>query len=258
MSKDPAVLWYTSDFLTGTGHFTDEELGFYVRLLAYQHQQGHLSEDFIKRLGGNRFNKKWSIVKSKFIVDGNGCFYNERMDKEIEKRKDHSNKQRDNVLKRWNKNGKGSGITVVIPLENEIENESTKGGVGETKGLQIHARNGLGPEMILVWKKTFPHYPDDSDADLTACVKIVDKVRRFLNITSVEAFGSKKEIILNYWVRVIGFISTDSWYRKKSLTQIAKEWQSLMMAFEVEQPKQDNEQGRKKLDENYERIMGRE
>ena len=34
MSKDPAVLFYTSDFLTGTMTMNDSQVGQYIRLFA--------------------------------------------------------------------------------------------------------------------------------------------------------------------------------------------------------------------------------
>jgi uncharacterized protein YdaU (DUF1376 family) len=123
MAKDPSVLWYTSDFLTGTGHFTHEELGFYTRLLAYQHQQGHLSIEFIQRLAGRKFEKLWSVVKSKFSQGTDSKFFNERMDKEIEKRKAYSTKQKENAAMRWHKVGNAVGM----PLENANENENNLG-----------------------------------------------------------------------------------------------------------------------------------
>ena len=44
MSKDPAVLFYTSDFLTGTMTMTNDQVGMYIRLLCLQHQKNFLSE----------------------------------------------------------------------------------------------------------------------------------------------------------------------------------------------------------------------
>ena len=44
MAKDPAFLFYPSDFLTGTMFMTDEQVGKYIRLLCAQHQKGHLCE----------------------------------------------------------------------------------------------------------------------------------------------------------------------------------------------------------------------
>ena len=42
--KDPAFLFYSSDFLSGTMLMSDEEVGQYIRLLCLQHQKGHLKE----------------------------------------------------------------------------------------------------------------------------------------------------------------------------------------------------------------------
>ena len=35
--KDPAFLFYPNDFIVGTLMMTDEEVGIYIRLLAYIH-----------------------------------------------------------------------------------------------------------------------------------------------------------------------------------------------------------------------------
>ena len=44
MSKDPAFLFYSSDFLTGTMFLSDEQTGRFIKLLCVQHQKGRLSE----------------------------------------------------------------------------------------------------------------------------------------------------------------------------------------------------------------------
>ena len=84
MSKDPAVLFYTSDFLTGTMLMSDEQVGRYMRLLCLQHQKGHLTEkDILKICGGERDED----IFEKFKMDENGLYYNKRMEKESSKRK---------------------------------------------------------------------------------------------------------------------------------------------------------------------------
>jgi uncharacterized protein YdaU (DUF1376 family) len=40
MAKDPAFLFYPSDFLTGTMFMNNEQIGIYIRLLCSQHQHG--------------------------------------------------------------------------------------------------------------------------------------------------------------------------------------------------------------------------
>jgi len=83
MAQDPAFLFYTNDFLSGTQFFTDEQLGKYLRLLMAQHQHGHLSEKQVIFI----CKSKDEEVMSKFIKDENGLYFNERLQIEIEKRK---------------------------------------------------------------------------------------------------------------------------------------------------------------------------
>ena len=96
MSKDPAVLFYTSDFLTGTMTLSDEQVGKYIRLLCLQHQKSSLSEKdmlyICKTYDEDVFNK--------FVKDENGMYYNERMRIEIEKRQKYSESRRKNRAKK--------------------------------------------------------------------------------------------------------------------------------------------------------------
>jgi hypothetical protein len=116
--KDPAVLFYTQDFITGTILMTDEQRGKYIMLLCLQHQNGKLTErDMVKICG-----KKDEDIWCKFYQE-NGYFYNKRMLLESEKRAKYCNHQKENINKRWNKKGY-HGNTTVLPLENENENEN--------------------------------------------------------------------------------------------------------------------------------------
>lgn len=80
--KDPAFLFYSSDFLTGCTNLTMEERGQYISLLCIQHQTGHLSEKTIRLSVGIVSDD----IMSKFKKDENGLFYNERLEIEVEKR----------------------------------------------------------------------------------------------------------------------------------------------------------------------------
>lgn len=44
MAKDPAFLFYSNDFLSGTFLLSDEQVGKYIRLLCIQHQKGILTK----------------------------------------------------------------------------------------------------------------------------------------------------------------------------------------------------------------------
>ena len=80
--KDPAFLFYSSDFLSGVMDLDMLERGQYITLLCAQHQKGHLSEKTI-RLSVGSFSV--DLLK-KFIQDAEGLYYNFRMDEEIKKR----------------------------------------------------------------------------------------------------------------------------------------------------------------------------
>ena len=86
MAKDPAVLFYTSDFLTGCALMSMAQRGKYITLLCLQHQQGHLSEEDMLDVCGAHDAKIWK----KFKQDEDGLFYNERMDEEHRKRKEYA------------------------------------------------------------------------------------------------------------------------------------------------------------------------
>ena len=86
MSKDPAVLFYTSDFITGTLTMTDSQRGKYIMLLCLQHQQGYLTEEDMMNICKTYDNK----IFSKFSKNESGYYYNERMKFESDKRKKYS------------------------------------------------------------------------------------------------------------------------------------------------------------------------
>ena len=99
MSKDPAFLFYTSDFLVGVSDLTMEERGQYITLMCLQHTKGHLSAKNIKIAVGDVSPD----VLAKFLVDSDGLYYNARLEQEIIKRQQYCEKQANNIKKRWEK-----------------------------------------------------------------------------------------------------------------------------------------------------------
>ena len=118
---------YSSDFLTGVTDLTMEERGQFITLLCLQHQKGHLSKKLMQL---QCHGIPTADVLAKFRIDENGLYYNERVEQEREKRAAHSIKQRQNALKRWNKDKssikqtQSNGNAMAMPLENENENEN--------------------------------------------------------------------------------------------------------------------------------------
>lgn len=98
--KDPAFLFYSSDFLSGTMLMTDEEVGQYIKLLCLQHQKGHLKEKDMLNIC-KTYNED---IFSKFKKDEEGNYYNERLEHEANKRKAYSESRRNNRNKVDNSN----------------------------------------------------------------------------------------------------------------------------------------------------------
>jgi hypothetical protein len=117
MAKDPAFLFYTSDFLTGTLTMTDEQVGKYIRLLCLQHQKGSLSEKdmlFIcKSYDEDIFDK--------FVKSETG-YFNQRLKDESEKRASYSLSRSNN--RKSKKDMINISKTYVQHMENENENEN--------------------------------------------------------------------------------------------------------------------------------------
>lgn len=132
--KDPAFLFYSSDFLTGVQDLTMEERGQYISLLCLHHQKGRLNDKMIKLCVGVISED----VLKKFQKDESGLYFNTRLELESEKRKIHSAKQKERAVKGWEKRkeydaaasatasatANATANATALPLENENENEN--------------------------------------------------------------------------------------------------------------------------------------
>jgi hypothetical protein len=117
MSKDPAFLFYSSDFLTGTMFMDNEQVGKFIRLICAQHQKGRLTEKDMLKICGTHDED----IFEKFALDGAGLYYNERLEQEVEKRKAYSESRRNNRKKK--EDMLITSKTYVLHMENENENE---------------------------------------------------------------------------------------------------------------------------------------
>ncbi len=92
--KDPAVLFYTQDFITGTLLMTDEQRGKYILLLCLQHQNGKLTERDMLKICREKDEDIWC----KFYQE-DGFYYNKRMLLETQKRNNYTESRRKNLQK---------------------------------------------------------------------------------------------------------------------------------------------------------------
>ena len=88
MAKDPAVLWYSKDWLEGTGDFMPEEKGVYMDLLMHQQQKGSLPNETkrlsrLAALSESEFLEIWENISHKFVETEDGRLINSRLAKEM-------------------------------------------------------------------------------------------------------------------------------------------------------------------------------
>jgi hypothetical protein len=98
MAKDPAFLFYYQDFLVGSDDMTNEEVGAYIRCLCHQASKGSVTEKHMKKICMT--SDVHEIVKSKFEVNDEGNFINQRLSTEILRRVAFSESRRNNRLKK--------------------------------------------------------------------------------------------------------------------------------------------------------------
>lgn len=119
--KDPAFLFYSSDFLSGTMLMTDEEIGQYIKLICLQHQKGHLKEKDILNICKTHNEE----IFSKFKIDEEGNYYNERLEIEVNKRKAYSESRRKNRKKKEEKETYEEDMkNICNSYEEHMENEN--------------------------------------------------------------------------------------------------------------------------------------
>lgn len=213
MAKDPAILFYTSDFLTGTLLMSFEEKGIYIHLLCIQHQLGGIPEKDMLIIC-----KQYDSVFRKFEKGVDGIFRNKRMQEEIEKRISYSESRKKNRLSK-----KDTPITstthdkhMSVHMENENENENinkNKDVIEEIRPAEIY------PTFDEFWNLY------DKKEDKKDCVKKWNKLTQ-----------SERELIMHY-IEPYKLSLSDLKYQRNPVTFINKRtWEN-----ELIKPKSNNQ-----------------
>jgi hypothetical protein len=120
MAKDPAFLFYSSDFITGVAFMSDEQVGKYIRLLCMQHLHGRLSEKHMMHIC-----KTYDAdIFAKFKKDDNGLYFNQRVEDEINKRKNFTDSRKANRISKKTIISSTYEKHMSPHMENENENEN--------------------------------------------------------------------------------------------------------------------------------------
>lgn len=120
MAKDPAFLFYPNDWIGGTMGMTFEEKGAYMELLMMQFNRGHMTSHMIGQVVG----QMWDKIKHKFVQDNKNLWFNERLDIEIQRRKNYTKSRRNNISgkNQYTKNENIDSGHMTSHMENENEN----------------------------------------------------------------------------------------------------------------------------------------
>lgn len=151
--KDPAFLFYSGDFLSGTMLMADEEIGQYIKLLCLQHQKGHLKEKDMLNICKTHNDE----IFSKFKKDEEGNYYNERLEYETNKRKAYSESRRNNRKKKEEKETYEKDMkNICKSYEEHMENENRNKNINKIKNKDNRGMGEEGKEeSIELWEAQF-------------------------------------------------------------------------------------------------------
>lgn len=156
--KDPAFLFYSSDFLSGTMLMTDEEVGQYIKLLCLQHQKGHLKEKDMLNIC-KTYNED---IFSKFKKDKEENYYNERLEYEANKRKAYSESRRNNRKKKktYEEDMKKICNSYEKHMENENENVNINENINliENRDKRVVGEEEKEIEVLEIWETQFNEF----------------------------------------------------------------------------------------------------
>lgn len=168
MAKDPAFLFYPNDFDSKTKFFSDEQVGKYLRLLIAQFQHGRLSEKQILFICKSYDED----IMSKFNKDENNLFYNERLEFEINKRKNYTaSRSKNRISKKEDKENISKTYDEHMYKHMENENEN----INENK-IIIRGKKFLSSDFAELPE----HY-------LTTSIQLI-KIQKKIDLTNDEVF----------------------------------------------------------------------
>ena len=211
--KDPAFLFYSSDFLTGTMLMTDEQVGKYIRLLCLQHQKGHLLKEHMINICKS-YDKD---IFDKFRIDENGLYYNERLRIEIEKRSKYCESRRANRISANKDNHMLEHMSthMYTHMENENENINKDINIKEVKEKKEIEKN---------WRNDYETYLSDCKKGYASIINDAEFMERLQKLNpKINILSSLEMGFIAYWG------SEEGWKNKKSKKSKTIDWKSTII-----------------------------
>jgi len=193
MAKDPAVLLYTSDFLSGTRTMTNEEVGMYIILLCLQHQNGKITERDMLSICKTYVEP----VFSKFeLVDG--FYINKRMYEEAEKRSKYTESRRNNASAKHMLKHMGNHM--------ENENENINDNINDNINIKEKVKKFIKPELFEVQN----HFED---------IGYLDEAENFFNYYESNGWKVGKNPMKDWKAASRNWIKNTKNYKRNDTTK---------------------------------------
>ena len=211
MAKDPAFLFYSTDFFMGTIDMTDEQVGQYIRLMCLQHQKGHLTEAIMVNIMKGKLDE---LIISKFRQDSEGLYYNKRLEAEIDKRRRFTSsrtrnlKPKDDIthMESHMVNHMDAHMDSHMVNENENENviiNTNKNSITPKK--EIRHKYGQYGWVLLTAAQCDKLVADLGEEELNRCIAYIDE--------SAQSNGNKNK--WKDWNLVIRKCSREGWGKNR-------------------------------------------
>lgn len=210
--KDPAFLFYPSDFLTGTMAMPFDERGRYITLLCFQHQSGRMTEETIRFLVGSFSD----MLRLKFSRDENGLFYNSRLEDEIKKRTDFLESRRNNG-RLGGRPKKEENLKETYTKPKIKPKQNLHEDVNENEIIIEVISNVFSHQFQEVWNELI-HMPKWKKKPITAIKKSLKQLEQFEELFAIGLV--EKAIAGNYQGVVFSNTETEysNWKRKSNGT----------------------------------------
>lgn len=191
--NNPAVLFYTSDFITGTLFMSNEEVGAYIRVLCMQHQKGHLSKEDMQKICKNE--TIFLQILPHFKKDRKGLYYNERMETESEKRSKFVESRAKNRKKK-KKTSEEDMNNISKTYEEHMENGNENENINEFNNIDLKHKVVL--DLLQESGYIYFNTPDEFNV-----VNYLSKVDEELLKECIEIAKIKNKMDLNYILGIV-------------------------------------------------------
>lgn len=208
MAKDPAFLFYPGDYLRDTQCLSEKVQVSYDRIMCEHMRNICISQEQL-----NFFTKRLNLEEKQelamVLTKVEGGYQIDWVVESICKRRKYSKSRSDN------RKGKKANISLSYDPHMEIENVNLY-------------KVSICPEMVKIFKVSYPKYPANKDTDYPACLQIAYKIAETKEWAKDSVLNGRMGDVLNIWRFMVEFSATDDWFKTRAISDFNKEFQRLV------------------------------